>query len=241
MPVEMKPVETRRLYHLIADRIRTLIESGQFPTGSRLPAERELAQQLGVSRPSLREALIALEINGSVEIRMGSGVFVCEQAIRPVALSAMGESPLELMQARTLIEGDIAVLACATLTDAGLGRLRGLVERMRDLVRDGRSPVEFDRQFHVCLAELSGNAVLVRLVTELFDGRHAPLTQRIRSHSESESAWATVIVEHEAIVTALAARNPLDAQTAIRSHLKASSLRWVTGSAHGDPAEDAGP
>jgi len=239
MPVEIKTVETRRLYHLIAERIRTLIESGQFPTGARLPAERELAQQLGVSRPSLREALIALEINGSVEIRMGSGVFVCEQAVRPVALSAMGESPIELMQARTLIEGSIAVLACANLTDAGLERLRGLVERMRDVVRDGRSPVEFDRHFHVCLAELSGNTVLVRLVTELFDGRHAPLTQRIRSRSENETAWATAIVEHDAIVTALAARDPLDAQTAMRSHLKASGLRWMTGSAHGEQADDA--
>ena len=77
MSEALRPVETRRLYQQIADRVRELIQLGQYPVGSRLPPERDLATQLGVSRPSLREALIALEIEGSVEIRMGSGIYVC--------------------------------------------------------------------------------------------------------------------------------------------------------------------
>lgn len=82
-----KSLEPRRLYQQIADRVRLLIQSGDYRDGSRLPPERELAQQLGVSRPSLREALIALEIEGSVEIRMGSGVYVCARALRRPTLS----------------------------------------------------------------------------------------------------------------------------------------------------------
>ena len=86
------PDPTRRLYQLIADKVRTLIQQGDYKEGSRLPPERDLAQQLGVSRPSLREALIALEIEGSVEIRMGSGVYVCSRALRrSAAPSSMGE------------------------------------------------------------------------------------------------------------------------------------------------------
>ena len=69
-------IEPRRLYRQIADQIRTLIKSGEFPAGARLPPERDLAKQLGVSRPSVREALIALEVEGLVEVRIGSGIYV---------------------------------------------------------------------------------------------------------------------------------------------------------------------
>src|SRR5437868_13567352 len=83
MSLQFKQVEPRRLYQQIADQIRELIQQGGFDTGTRLPPERDLAQQLGVSRPSLREALIALDVEGSVEIRSGSGVYVCAPTERP--------------------------------------------------------------------------------------------------------------------------------------------------------------
>ena len=78
-------IEPRRLYRQIADQIRGLIKSGEFPAGSRLPPERDLARQLGVSRPSVREALIALEVEGMVEVRIGSGIYVLAGAPPPVA------------------------------------------------------------------------------------------------------------------------------------------------------------
>ena len=74
MPIQS--IEPRRLYRQIADQIRTLIRSKEFPAGARLPPERDLARQLGVSRPSVREALIALEVEGLVEVRIGSGIYV---------------------------------------------------------------------------------------------------------------------------------------------------------------------
>ena len=78
-----QPIEPRRLYRQIADQLRQLIQTGEFAVGSKLPAERDLATKMGVSRPSVREALIALEVEGLVEVRMGSGIYV--RAIDPPA------------------------------------------------------------------------------------------------------------------------------------------------------------
>src|SRR4051812_33898670 len=106
MQTSTKPPETRRLYQHVADQIRAFIKEGGIAPGTRLPPEREFAMQLGVSRPSLREALIALEIDGRVEIRMGSGVYVCQPAATAErATPALGESPSELMHARAALEG----------------------------------------------------------------------------------------------------------------------------------------
>lgn len=230
MSVQFKQVETRRLYQQIADQIRELIQRGGFDTGDRLPPERDLAQQLGVSRPSLREALIALDVEGSVEIRSGSGVYVCsppERAVRTTA--ALGDSPTELMQARTALEGSVVVLACARVDTEALARLRSCVDGMRNEIARKRTPLEHDRQFHLVIAEMSGNSVMARLVGDLFDERHSPISTKLRSRYENMRTWNAALKEHEAILHALEARDPLAAETAMRSHLKASEQRWVGG------------
>ena len=111
----LQAVEFQRLYRQIAEQLRSLMQSGEFPAGSRLPAERELAQQMGVSRPSVREALIALEVEGWVEVRTGSGVYVLErpEAVNghAVQVPASEWGPLELIRARRVIEGEIASMA----------------------------------------------------------------------------------------------------------------------------------
>lgn len=231
MPPKLKPVEPRRLYQQIADQIRELIQRGGFDTGTRLPPERDLAQQLGVSRPSLREALIALDVEGTVEIRSGSGVYVCnpppERSLKTTA--ALGDSPTELMQARAAIEGTIVVLACARVTEESLSQLRKIVSGMRTEISARRSPLEYDRQFHLTIAELSGNSVMVRLIGDLFDERHSPISAKLSARSENTRTWNRALKEHEAVLRALEERDPLAAQAAIRSHLKASEDRWIEG------------
>ena len=104
MTVQLKQVEPRRLYQQIADQIRELIRQGGFDIGTRLPPERDLAQQLGVSRPSLREAMVALDVEGTVEIRSGSGVYVCSPPDRPVKSTAsLGDSPMGGLRASVRI------------------------------------------------------------------------------------------------------------------------------------------
>ena len=231
MPPQLKPVEPRRLYQQIADQIRELIQQGGFEAGTRLPPERDLAQQLGVSRPSLREALIALEVEGTVEIRSGSGVYVCNAPLErpPKSTAALGDSPTELMQARAAIEGAMVVLACARVTDDALVHLRGIVAGMRAEIAARRNPLDRDRQFHLSIAELSGNSILVRLISDLFDERHSPISAKLSSRYESMRTWGLALKEHEAVLLALEARDPLAAQAAIRTHLKASEDRWING------------
>ena len=228
MSTATKPPEPKRLYQQIADRIRGLIQGEQFLPGARLPAERELAHQLGVSRPSLREALIALEIDGSVEIRSGSGVYVCAPVERAAStMRSMGESPLELMQARAVIEGAAVALACARMNPEGLASLGAALQAMRADIADGRDPLEQDRQFHLGIASLSGNSVLMRIVRDLFDERHSPISAQLSVRFDSREGWHTALLEHESIYAALEAADPLMAQAAMRMHLDASKRRWL--------------
>jgi len=229
MNIHVRPVESRRLYQQIAEQIRELIQAGVFEVGGRLPAERDLAQQLGVSRPSLREALIALDVEGNVEIRSGSGVYICEQpeAAAPRAMPALGESPHELMQARTALEGAVAVIACSQGSDEQLKRLREVLKKMQSETARKKPPVDIDRQFHMTLAEMTGNSVMVRLVANLFDERHSPIFAKITLRYENSRTWNAALREHEAIVRAIEARDPLAAQAAVVTHLKASEKRWI--------------
>lgn len=223
-----KPADSRRLYQQAADQIRTVIKQGDFAPGTRLPPERELALRLGVSRPSLREALIALEIEGWVEVRMSSGVYVCAM---PTAEGnealALGESPTELMQARSVLEGAVITLAAARANRQGLERVRACVDAMRQDVSRGQSPVEADRRFHVAIADLTGNTLLARLVGELFDGRHGPLPSHMSRRAENARTWEVALQEHEAIYRALEAHDPQEAAAAMFSHLRASRERWI--------------
>lgn len=223
-----KPVETRRLYQQIADQIRLLIDGGEFQSGSRLPAERELAQRLGVSRPSLREALIALEIDGSVEIRMGSGVYVSTEPYQPTSQTkSLGESPSELMQARAALEGATIMLATSRMTSEALETLRQILDTMRSDIEAGRKPLDQDRQFHITIAEQSGNSVLARMVADLFDERHSPISAQLRVKFEDRDTWFFALKEHEAILAALELKDPLLAQAAMHNHLESSKRRWV--------------
>lgn len=232
MAMQHRGGESRRQYQLVADRIRALIDEGGFSAGARLPAERELAIQLGVSRPSLREALIALEIEGRIEIRGGSGVYVSAARSRDNATPSLGESPAELMHARLVLESAVITLAAARVTKAGLQRLQDALDTMRADLAEGLKPVEADRRFHLGIAEMSGNSVLVSMIASLFDGRHSPLSLRMSGQGESELTWKDALAEHEAILQALEARDPQAASAAMCRHLIASHARWI-----GDAAE----
>ena len=223
-----KPVPGRRLYQQVADQIRLLIQTGKYPVGKRLPPERDLAQSLGVSRPSLREALIAVEISGHVEIRGGSGLYACMPSERAApAATALGESPSEVMQARAILESAVVTLAAARTTPAGLAKLRACIDAMRMDLAQKRTPVDHDRMFHVAIAEMTGNSVVVRIVSELFEERHSPLTSHVSLRTESLRTWLVAVDEHEAVLRALEAREPQAAAAAMTSHLRASEVRWL--------------
>jgi GntR family transcriptional repressor for pyruvate dehydrogenase complex len=229
--VSVKPVETRRLYLQIADKLRSLIEQQGFAPNGRLPSERELAQTLGVSRPSVREALVALELEGRVEIRMGSGVYITATsgaAAAPKSEEEFGESPQEIMTARLVIEGAIAASVAPFAKPKALKGLRAVYETMAREVAGGQIPLAADRAFHLAIAQMSGNDVRVRTVASLFDERHSPLSSKLRGHFEGEDTWAAALNEHREILEALEERDAVQAQAAMQRHMRASCARLMT-------------
>src|ERR671913_525654 len=156
----LQAVENRRLYRQIADQIAALIESGEYGPGARLPPERDLAKQLGVSRPSVREALIALEVEGYVEVRIGSGVYVLGP--RPASREELpaDSGPFELIKARWLIEAECAAMAARTATKAQVRAIGEALEAMEVARQKPGMPLAEDRLFHLRIAEASNNSAL---------------------------------------------------------------------------------
>ena len=152
MPIQS--IDTRRVYQQIADQLCQLIEAGEFAVDSRLPSERDLAEKFKVSRPSVREALIALEVAGLVQIRMGSGVYICkpEQGRQKGRLPEKNFAPFELIQARLLIEAEIAGQAALCRTDEQVQTLEQLLGQMIRQSENNQSPLDADREFHAVLA-----------------------------------------------------------------------------------------
>ena len=242
----LKTVEPTRLYRQIAGQIALLIDDGEFPAGSRLPPERALAQLLGVSRTSVREAIIALEISGRVEVRVGTGIFVRTApgaanramrtgpgAVEPAAdpLPDGGASPFDLLAARALIEGEVAALAARRARRADLAALNATIDEMRTLAGDadfaGRDAA--DRAFHLRLAESSGNDALPAVVASLWDQRCGDLWTRTERHFHTPSLRAKTIDDHAAIVAALAARDPAAARAAMHRHLARVAREFQRG------------
>jgi GntR family transcriptional regulator, transcriptional repressor for pyruvate dehydrogenase complex len=234
----LQAVETKRLYRQIAEQLRGLIAAGEYPLGSRLPPERDLAAQLGVSRPSVREALIALEVEGLVEVRMGSGVYVTalEGASRGAA-NALG--PFDIIRARALIEAELAALAAKARTPALLKKLRAAVKAMEDDIALNTKPIRGDREFHLALAEASDNAALVRVVTELFDERNNPLFEQLGRHFENARSWRAAVAEHRAVVRAVGNGEVAAARRAMQTHLQNSHDRFAAALEEPPPAQRA--
>jgi DNA-binding FadR family transcriptional regulator len=225
----LQAIEPRRLYRQIADQLRSLITRGEFALGARLPAERDLAAQLGVSRPSVREALIALEVEGLVEVRPGSGIHVVSHQPAPGArrLAPNAFGPFEIMQARQLVEGELAALAATHANKAQVAGLRSALVQMEADVAGGTMPIASDRLFHLRLAEAAGNAPLVRTVATLYDERNNPLFDLMGRHFETDKTWRRAIAEHKAVVAAVAAHKPEAARAAMHLHLQRSQERYA--------------
>ena len=126
-----------------------------------------------------------------------------------------------------MIEGELVTLACARVSPQPLARLRQLLLDMEAAIEHRRSKLDLDREFHLTLAQMAGNAVLSRLVGELFDERHSPISSKLRSRFETTRTWKLALAEHRAILQAVEARDPIAAQAAMRAHLQASAMRWV--------------
>jgi DNA-binding FadR family transcriptional regulator len=223
----LQAVDSRRLYRQIADQITALIEKGEYGARQRLPPERDLARQLGVSRPSVREALIALEVEGYVEVRVGSGVYVIGPG-RPARAEVLpaDSGPFELIRARWLIEAECAAMAAKSATKA---HLRAMTDALDEMERDrakGVMPLQADRLFHLRVAEASGNSALVLVVKTLWEQRQGPLFLRLERHFDTPELWGVAIKEHRDILLAIARHDAAAARAAMRLHMNHAAKRF---------------
>jgi GntR family transcriptional repressor for pyruvate dehydrogenase complex len=225
-------IEPRRLYRQIADQIRGLIRSGEFSPGSRLPPERDLAKQLGVSRPSVREALIALEVEGLVEVRIGSGIYVraVNDGKHPDAASeAEASGPFELLRASYLIEAECAALAAKSARRPQVRAIEAALDDMQREHDQGKQPIAGDRMFHVRIAEATGNGALVQVMKSLWEERSGPIYRQLDHHYGSPGLWEAAMAEHRDVLRAIAAHDSAGARKAMQRHMNMAYKRLSKG------------
>ena len=222
MPFQV--VESQRLYQQVAEQLGGLIDRGEFREGDRLPPERELSKKLGVSRPVVREAMIALEIAGLVEVRGGAGAFVKNARVgadRALAsLPDQGPSPFDLIAARKMLEGEIAYMAASAIQPDDLKRLEQSIVDMRADIAAGRDSRPADRTFHVRLAEATRNAVLAHLVDGMWTHMLAPIFDALNRHTNLSGNDPMTVDDHAVIVAALARHDAEAARDAMHAHLE---------------------
>ncbi len=205
----------QRLFHRVAEQIGQLIDEGVFPPGTRLPGERELAERFEVSRVTIREAEIALQAIGRIEIKTGSGVYVCEdESLQPGKLPDV--SAFEVTEARSLIEAEAAALAAKIISDENLEKLEELIHTMGN--SDEETSLAADREFHATIAQCSGNGAMVHSIESLWRMREELPEVKHSYDTVCEEDAEARAKEHKDILDALKARNPAAARRAMREH-----------------------
>lgn len=217
-----------RLYRVVADRIQALIAEQSIAAGERLPSERDLASALSVSRASLREAILALELGGVVEVRGGSGVYVCEKIVEEPAVPEVGPGPFEVLSARRLIESEVAAIAARVATDGAIDAILRAVLEMEKHHADYASNEQADREFHLSIARATGNSALVGTVEYLWNQR-GRLWHRLKEHFQTEELRHLTLTDHRQILEAIVAHDPAAARKAMRAHLERVTRTFSRG------------
>ncbi len=209
---------TERLYQKLARDLFSDLAAGRYAIGDRLPAERELSIQYNVSRPAVREAMIALEVQGYIEVRIGSGAYVR-------ALPGEADAPgftvtaFELMEARLLIEGEAAALAAVHIRAEELDELERLVNEIEHENRLSGGSTNADHAFHMLIATATRNAVIRSQVEEMWRLRSASPNCALLLEKARTANVQPVVEEHKAVLDALRARDPSAARAAMRNHM----------------------
>lgn len=205
-----------RLYNVVVGKIVDMINSGEFPPGARLPGERDLAVQLGVSRMTIREAQIALQAQGRIEVRTGSGAKVL--AAGGSGLGFPSVDAFELTQARTLFESEAAALAATMISDDEVEALDQLVDEMRAERANTALREDADRAFHLTIAKATKNAAIIETVERLWQIR-ADVPEICTAYESICGVSPEMrLAEHQEIADALRRRNPAAAKEAMRKH-----------------------
>jgi len=220
-----KKVRTKKVYMHIVEQIQDLIKEGKLKPGDKLPSEHILAGKFGASRPSVREALTALEILGITESRGGKGNFIRDNLRSPLYEQRFKEleeeeSPFELLEARKAVETEIAGLAAEKATSEDIREIEKALDRMENTLDDTPRVMEFDRKFHIAIAKAAHNSILFQMMNYLADGLKESLWVNIK-----EKSWALpghpqkYLEEHTKLLEAIKKGDKKAARRTMYSHL----------------------
>ena len=209
-----------RLYQQVAEKLVTFIETEKYTVGMRLPAERDLATMFNVSRATIREAVVALELESLVEVRMGSGVYIIEKTKDRSRFSNNDVGPFELTEARVLFEGEAAALAATMITDEELAQLSEALDEMAcENSNDIDTHESADKNFHMIIARATNNSAISGIIEDLWDERDSSKLTRRMYQTARNSGIKPSIEEHKEVYEALKSRDAQKARALMRAHL----------------------
>jgi GntR family transcriptional repressor for pyruvate dehydrogenase complex len=213
---------------IIAEQILKKIESGEYPAGSKLPAERLISEQMGVSRPSAREAISALQIIGIIESRPGDGNYVAELldfgglSFQLKNIFDESDSPYEILQARRVFETGAVRLAIEEATDEEIQHITDIWNEKYELGRAGdyKGYTQMGNQLHLSIARASKNRIVISVIERLLDITDQPLWPRMRElYLEKNPAQVERTLNiHSRLIKAVQERNSYEAILVIEEH-----------------------
>ena len=233
-PTLVKLVRTKRLYEQIAEAIIQLVRDNDMQPGDRIPAELSLARQLGVSRPAVREAMIALETAGLIDVRIGDGTYVrripAPDFRMPWARADdPGPGPRELYEAQEHLECMAAAMAAKSISPEAIDRLEALVDKMDHQLQNGEPPFETTMAFHIGLAQGCGNTVIAGYVRELWARRQEPMWNTMREHDAvPDDLWDGLEMRRR-MIALLRARDGRGAQALLHRHFRRKRKVYFAG------------
>lgn len=233
----------QRLYQVVARQIAKLIEQNAHDKSWRMPSERELAEDLSVSRPVVREAVIALEMRGIVEVRGRAGIMVLPsrtaQLTFDVSGTDIGPGPFELLEARLAIESSAAALAADRATNYDILVLEECIAQMEQETDVVLLQEKGDRDFHMTIAKMTNNAIIVSMIEALWAQRDESLMwKKLHERIHAESVRPLWIGDHHAIVAALRMRHPDAAYKAMARHIRNVTTELLEADERGRDGEE---
>jgi GntR family transcriptional repressor for pyruvate dehydrogenase complex len=216
----LQPIRRSPLYEEVVERLRAFIDVQELKPGDRLLSERELAQRLGVSRTSVRQAMTALRVSGLVEIRHGDGIYLLRppDEVVPSLADQLLQSHAQLpaiMEVREALETQTARLAARRRTEKDLRELHAALDAMAAAIEAGEDGAEADQRFHGSITRAAGNDLLTSLMDQLAD----PIDQTRRASLSRPDRPPSSLIAHHEILAAIEAQDEDAATAAMRKHL----------------------
>lgn len=229
----------KRRYQDVAEALKQDIIARGCKVGDRLRTERQISEDLGVSRSIVREAVIMLEIEGLVDVRKGSGIYLARMPHSHPTETTVDFGPFELLQARQLLESSIAALAAVTVTKGDITQMREALAMEQAAIEAGNDDYSGDELFHRLIAEATQNAVLVDMVEELWHKRaQSRMWARLHTRIFDKTYRSNWLSDHRTILNTLQMRDAAAARQAMWQHLENVRLTLMALSDVDDPEFD---